>query len=287
MKLVIVTREPAMSASLTVALISDVFHDAGGAERLRQRLADAKARGAELAVLPELPLNPWAPATKTARDEDAEPPDGERHAILSRAAAGVGIGVIGGAIVRDPDTGVRRNTALVFDRNGQPVARYCKVHLPEEEGFWETSHYQPGTECAAVIHAFGVPLGVQVCSDINRPVGSQILAALGAEAIVNPRATEAATFGRWKLVFRAVALTTSSYVLSVNRPAAELGVPLGGPSSVIAPDGSVLVESTDPVVVATLDRAVVAAARQAYPGYLQSYASLYAEGWAAVARRHG
>jgi predicted amidohydrolase len=35
--------------------------------------------------------------------------------------------------------------------------------------------------------------GIQVCSDVNRPEGSLLLGALGAEAIVCPRATEAAT----------------------------------------------------------------------------------------------
>ena len=48
--------------------------------------------------------------------------------------------------------------------------------------------------------------------------------------IVNPRATEAATFERSKTIFIANAITSCTYVLSVPRPRAELGVPLGGPS---------------------------------------------------------
>ena len=271
--------------SLTVALISDVFHGAGGSDRLHARLDEARARGAALAVLPELALNPWSPASRTSRDEDAEPPAGIRHQLLSDAAKRAGIGVIGGAIVLSRESGRRHNTTLIFDREGRLVSQYAKVHLPEEEGFWETSHYEPGMTCADVVREFGMPLGVQVCSDINRPVGSQILVALGAEAIINPRATEAATFDRWRLVFRAVAMTTSAYVLSVNRPAAELGVPLGGPSVVVGPGGDVIVESHDPIVVATLDRAVITAARRRYPGYLASYATLYRDGWQAVANR--
>ena len=61
--------------TLRIALISEVFHAADGQERLHQRLGEAHDLGAELAVLPELPLNPWSPVTKEARDEDAEPPD--------------------------------------------------------------------------------------------------------------------------------------------------------------------------------------------------------------------
>lgn len=268
--------------TLTVALVSDVFHTAGGTDRLLARLRDARRAGADLAVLPELPLNAWSPATRTPKDADAEPPGGPRHQTLAHAARAAGVAVIGGAIVRDPATGARRNTALVFDAHGSALASYCKVHLPEEEGFWETSHYVPGCEQAAVLRELGMPIGLQVCSDINRPVGSHILAARGAEAIINPRATEAATFERWRLVFRAVALTTSAYVLSVNRPAAEFGVPLGGPSIAVDPDGSVIAESTNPLLIVTLDRAVVAAARKSYPGYLRYFGDLYAAGWRAL-----
>src|SRR5688500_665865 len=129
-----------MADTLTVALIRDVFFSHFGEQRLRARLAEARALGAELALLPELPLNPWSPATTIARDDDAEPPDGVRSRLLAAAAAETGIGVVGGAIVREPSSGRRHNTALVFDATGNLVARYRKVHLPDEEGFREPCH---------------------------------------------------------------------------------------------------------------------------------------------------
>ncbi|HVC21478.1 MAG TPA: carbon-nitrogen hydrolase family protein [Vicinamibacterales bacterium] len=273
------------TGTLSVALISDVFHEADAAERLRARLAEAAARGAALAVLPELPLNPWAPATATARDEDAEAPGGPRHQRLAEAARAAGIGLVGGAIVRDPGTGRRYNTALVFDASGTLRAACRKLHIPEEPGFWETSHYEGGTEMPSMIDAFGVPVGVQICSDINRPEGSHLLGGLGAEAILAPRATERATYDRWRVVFVANALTSAAYVLSVNRPAPEQDVLLGGPSIAVAPDGDVLVETTEPVALVTLERARAARARRAYPGYLPVRADLYAEGWRRLA--HG
>lgn len=267
---------------MKVALISDVFHDADGGARLRARLGEAKALGADLALLPEIPLNRWSPATTAVRDDDAEPPDGPRHAMLARAARDAGLGVVGGAIVRDPASGVRHNTALVFDASGVSVARYAKVHLPDEPGFHEPCHYAPGTEVAGIVRGVGLPFGIQICSDINRPQGSHVLAASGAMAILNPRATEAATFDRWKLVFRATALTCCAYVLSVNRPSPEQGVALGGPAIAVDPNGDVLVETTDTVTVVTVDGSIVAAAKRRYPGYLAVNADLYARAWAAL-----
>jgi predicted amidohydrolase len=263
---------------LTVALISDVFFEPDGNDRLHARLSEAKAQGAELAVLPEIPLNRWAPATREADDDDAEPVGGPRHRAQSEAAAAVGIGLVGGAIVRD-ESGVRRNTSLVFDVQGRHIASYSKLHVPQEPGFWEKDHYDPGIEPPRPIDGFGMPIGVQICSDINRLQGSQLLSALGCEVVLAPRSTELATYQRWRVVFRAIALTSSVFVLSVNRPRPEQGVLIGGSSFAVSPDDHVLLETTDPVGVVQLDREQITRARKHYPGYLDLHTELYARTW--------
>jgi N-carbamoylputrescine amidase len=216
-----------MSNSVTVALIRDVFYGPDAQARLTDRLSNARSRGASIAVLPELPLNPWLPVTPTPNDDDAEPSNGPRHQIQSHAAAAVGIGLVGGAIVRD-ETGRRFNKALVFDGEGRLINSFAKLHVPEEVGFWETSHYGAGAEPSPVIDSLGIPFGVQICSDINRPQGCHILGAMGAEAVFAPRATELRTYERWKIVFRANAITSAMFVLSVNRPGDQ---PEDGPAT--------------------------------------------------------
>lgn len=271
------------SETLTIALISDVFHDNQPLERLKQRLHEAREAGAELAVLPELPLNPWSPATTSFIASDAEAPVGERAKMQREAAAEIGIAVVGGAIITDPATKRRHNTALVIDSRGELRGTFRKCHIPEEPGFWETSHYDAGDAIGPVFDFLGVPFGVQICSDINRPEGSHLLAAMGAELIIAPRATEQATWQRWRTVFQASAMTSCAYIASVNRPAPEQGVLIGGPSIIVAPDGRILIETTDPLAMATLERAAVAQARKAYPGYLPVRADLYADAWGKVA----
>jgi predicted amidohydrolase len=268
---------------MIIALVSDVFHQPDGEARLLDRLQHARAMGAELAVLPELPMNSWSPATRCSNDGDAEAPNGPRAQIQSRAARHAEIGLIGGVIVRDPNTGVRHNTALIFDSSGNLLDSFAKIHVPEEPGFWETSHYGYGNQVARVCRAFALPLGVQICSDINRPEGSHMLAAAGAELILAPRATELITYDRWRIVFQANALTSSAWILSVNRPVAEQGVLIGGPSVAVAPDGRIALETVDPVAVIRVDRAAVAKARIDYPGYLPVRADLYAREWARIA----
>jgi len=281
------TAAPRADGRLTVALVSEVFWQPDGIGRLGETLDQCVERGADLAVLPEIPLNPWSPATKDPVDEDAEPMDGPRASAMAAAASAAGIGLVGGIIHRDPATGRRTSRVLVFDRAGELAATYEKLHLPEEPGFWETSHYEPGTSAPQRVDAFGMPVGVQICSDTNRPEGSHLLGAQGAQAILIPRATEERTYQRWKVVFRANALTSCCYVLSVNRPDPEHGVLIGGPSVAVDPSGQVLLETTDRIGMVTLESRVVSAARIAYPGYLPLRARLYADAWGEIAGRDG
>jgi len=277
-----------MPHALTSALIRDGCHDDSGRDRLRGRLVEARDAGAELAMLPELAVLPWVPATREARDEDAEPPSGPRHTMQADLAAEVGIGLLGGAIVRN-EAGARHNTALLFGPDGSFMHAYRKIHIPDEPGFWEADHYESDPTPPQPVHALGMQLGFQICSDNNRPFGCHVLGAQGAEVILNPRATEPGTYRKWRAIWQANALTSSAWILSVNRPGPEAGVPIGGPSIAVAPDGTVVLETEEDVAVVTVDRDAVLKARVDYPGYLEIPTDLYARAWAGITPRpaHG
>ena len=49
-----------------------------------------------MAVLPELPLNRWAPATPEPLDQDAEEPQGARYQAMAGASSTAGIALLGG-----------------------------------------------------------------------------------------------------------------------------------------------------------------------------------------------
>ena len=269
---------------LRVALISEVFVGPDADERLRERLRHAKDHGAQLAVLPELPLLAWAPATRQARDEDAESPGGPRQQRLAAAAKDVGIAVLGGTIVVDPGTGHRENQAVVFDAEGQEQGRYSKLHIPQEPGFWEADHYQAGTGSLPLVALHGVLFGIQICSDINRPQASHILAARGARLICHPRATEPDYFDEWELVMRSTAKTANTWVISVNRPHEE-GAVLGGPSIAIDPTGQVVVRSEETFTFVDIDTARNEEALRQYPGYLAVRSDVYGAAWSETMAR--
>lgn len=280
------TPNPNTSApqSLRLAVVTEVFPDETTRhERLVALLRSARDQGAELAVLPELPFHAWSPASKAVLEEDAEPPGGPREAALRALALEAGIAVLGGAIVVDQASGERRNRVLLVDAGGELVSHYDKIHLPSEEGYWESDHYSPGREAPRPVRLGGFAIGCQICSDMMRPQGCQLLAAQGAEVILAPRATPVETYPRWRDILRANAVLSTTFVVSTNRPRPEAGVDIGGATLVVAPDGEVLVETTEPLVVIELERTRLEAARADYPGYLARYPELYAEAWENVA----
>ncbi len=268
----------------TIALISEVFWQEDGRERLLKRLFEAREMGAQVAVIPELALNPWSPFSKDQKASDAESSGGPRCQIQMEAAREAGIGLVGGAILFD-EHGARFNTALVINSSGTLVGSWKKAHIPDEPGFWEVDHYDRGNDPLTPIDGLGFPLGVQICSDANRPQGTQLLAAAGAECVVVPRASESATWHRWRPVLIANALTSCCWVATVNRPEPEEGVLLGGPSFAVDPNGAVLVETTDPVCTFSYDARRLGEHRAAYPGYLSIRSDLYASGWSAIPPR--
>ena len=247
---------------LTVALHRGIRPNA---DNLREVQAD-------LVVLPELPWHRWCPAQ---RERDPQDEDLGRAEEQAQVAQNCGKWLLGGSLLE------RRNTALLFSPEGELRLRYEKVHLPQEPGFWEANHYDPGQEGPRVCDDLGFPLGIQLCSDIQRPFGSMFLRAQGAAAILLPRATERGTYKNWRLVMQAMARLSGCYLLSVNRPDLD-DPPIGGPSVVIGPDGEVLAEDDAPWLSFTLRHEEIVKARAEYPGYLTVPHELYAQAWSCV-----
>ena len=204
--------------SFKISMISEIFVEE---DHLTSCLDEVRQQGSQLAVLPELPLNEWAPATKIASPADAEHSGGIRETMLRNAAKNAGIAVLGGVIRELPD-GRRINLALLINPRGDIVGSSPKHVLPDEHGFWECNHYEPSMAPPKIIEYDGIKFGVQICSDANRPTSAQLLAAQGVQIILAPRATSSSSWEQWCLAYRAMALTASAWVVSVNRPRAEL-----------------------------------------------------------------
>ena len=199
----------------------------GGAARRRRRSAARTSRSSGV------PLNPWRPATKDAVDADAEGMDGDRARLQADAAAAPSSRSGGGHHPPRSRDGPSHEPGARLRPRRELSPTYEKLHLPEEPGFWETSH-RAGHRCASTDRGIRRPVRGPGLLRHQPPEARRILAAAGALAVLAPRATEEATYQRWKafprhradeLLLRAVRQSPASGGRRAHRRAERRGRP--------------------------------------------------------------
>ena len=131
---------------MRVALIQmPVTADREGNLRAAEKLRQAAAGGADIAVLPEMFCCPYENRCFRPYGEEA---GGPAQAMLSQIAAETGMYVVGGSIPELEDGRVY-NTCFVYGPDGAQLARHRKAHLfdidvPGRQRFKESDTFSPG-----------------------------------------------------------------------------------------------------------------------------------------------
>ena len=245
-------------------------------ERVEVRVGEAARLGAEVVVLPENFAYFGDDEGKRAVAEDFSP-SGEGGPIRQRLSAlarehRVHL-VAGGVPERSPDPERPFNACVVFDRAGEVVSRYRKVHLfdvdlPGGGKYRESLATSPGDE-PVVVDVEGTRVGLSVCYDVRFPELYRALASKGAEVIVVPAAFTVATGkDHWMVLLRARAIEAQAYVVA----AAQWGRhPRGrqtfGKSCIIDPWGEIVAQASEGegVCLARLDPTYLAKVRSSLP----------------------
>ena len=147
----------------------DVAPNLATADRL---IGEAATAGAQLVALPEyFPLIGATDADRlTARETDGSGPIQD---FLADAARRHGLWLIGGSIpLLAKDPAKMRNSCLVFDPQGDRVARYDKIHLfgfkNGDEAYDEAATIERGDQLVAFDSPFG-RIGLAICYDLRFP----------------------------------------------------------------------------------------------------------------------
>ena len=133
-------------------------------------LDEAADGGADLAALPEV----WTYMGSARRHREvAEPVPGPTSEWLADTARRRSMWILGGSILEAGDDGAVFNTSLLFDRTGELVARYRKIHLfdvdlPGQPPIRESFTYTPGEEVVTAQTEFG-RVGLSICYDVRFP----------------------------------------------------------------------------------------------------------------------
>lgn len=247
-------------------------------ERLLALLHDAKDRGAELVVYPELALTTFFPRwwTEPLTDADhwfeTEMP-GPATEPLFEEAASLGVGFFLGYAELTPD-GHRFNSAVLVERDGSIAATFRKVHIPghEHNEPWrpfqhlERYYFEPGPDGFSVWDAFGGRVGMMICNDRRWPETYRVMGLQGVELILcgyntpihyAPDPSQDALSGFHNhLVLAAGAYQNGTWVVASAKGGIEEGVDSLAQSSIIAPSGQIVAQALttgDEVVVAECD----------------------------------
>ena len=105
------------------------------------------------------------------------------------------------------------NTSVVFNREGEEIARYRKIHLfdvttPDGAAYKESATVKAG-DAVVTYDCEGVTVGCSICYDLRFPDLFQALAEKGAEMIAMPAAFTMQTGkDHWEVLLRARAIET-------------------------------------------------------------------------------
>jgi predicted amidohydrolase len=200
-------------------------------------------RGCRLAVLPELWLCGYRPATLGADARAAaEPIDGPVQRRLAAAARTTGMTVCAGSFP-ELDGGQLYNTAVIYGPDGDLLLRHRKACLYGSE----PAVFQPGSTVATVGEIAGIGrVGLCICFDGDFPETARSLRQAGAGFVLHPSAYETAAQSWWDTIYPAQALCNGQWWISANlHGAADStggtdGEQMLGGSRIIAPDGRVV-----------------------------------------------
>ncbi len=220
----------------------------------------------------------WAGGVKGDKARNAEIlPGGPAYAMAQALAAKHGIFVHAGSFMEKIEGEDRiHNTSVVFNRKGEEIARYRKIHLfdvttPDGASYKESATVKAG-DAVVTYDCEGVTIGCTICYDLRFPDLFQALAEKGAEMIALPAAFTLQTGkDHWEVLLRARAIETETYVCASAQTGSFM---VGneqrhtfGHSLVADPWGHVIAKASDGVgiVSARIDKAQVKRVRGLIP----------------------
>lgn len=233
-----------------------------------------KGQGIDLVVAPEY-------ATFLGDSTDAQWaageafPEGEGYNAMRDLAIEYGVTFHVGSMIESADTGYY-NTAVIFDPNGDELARYRKIHLfdvetPQGHVFRESDTINPGTE--VVDYQTGdMKVGCSICYDMRFAELYQQHMRNGCNVLAVPAAFNMETGkDHWEPILRTRAIENQCWVIAPGQVGLHME-PAGeracfGNSMIIDPWGMVVARASNKpgVTISDIDLASVESVRTILP----------------------
>lgn len=235
---------------IALAQINTVIGDFdGNAERIVRFAQQAKDRGAELVVFPELAICGYPPRDLVERSEFVRRSEDALKCLVARLPD---VAVLVGYVRRSAASGKPASNAAALVRRGRIVLDYVKILLPYYDVFDESRYFEPGVR-AGIYDLDGIHLGTTICEDVwndknfwkqqlypRDPV--EEIARAGAEVLLNI-ASSPYNVEKIKLrhdMLRAIALERKIVVAYVNHVGGNDQLIMDGSSLAFDAEGQLL-----------------------------------------------
>ena len=216
-----------------------------------QLIKEAADHGATLAILPEM----FAIIGMDCIDKNKlreQFGHGKIQDFLANEALKNKIWLVSGTIpIATQDTNKIKAASIVYDHNGNVVARYDKIHLFDatlagNECYQESATTTPGNQVVVVDTPIG-KLGLAVCYDLRFSGLFMELLKQGAEVISLPAAFIAKTGqAHWHVLTRSRAIENFCYFVGANQGGKHTnGRETYGHSLIVDPWGTIVAEQDE------------------------------------------
>jgi len=246
--------------------------------RLVEMMREAKGRGAEFVVFPELALTTFFPRYWISDEEanekyfETQMPGPATQPLFDEARK-LGVGFYLGYAELTPE-GRRFNTAIMVDQSGAIIGKYRKIHLPGHSDHkpdapfqhLEKKFFEVGDLGFRVFETMNTKIGMALCNDRRWPETYRVMALQSAEIVVLGYNTPS-----WNIHWNEpMHLRTSTHLISLQANAyqnamwvaaaakcgSEDGHHMIGSSVIVAPTGEIVaraISEDDEVIVASAD----------------------------------
>lgn len=259
-----------MSRLLTVAAaqLGPIHRADDRASVVRRMIAlmqQAKARGADFVIYPELALTTFFPRWYCEDRVEADQwfetamPGPDTQPLFDTARA-LGIAMSFGYAELTPE-GRHFNSSILVDRAGQIIGKYRKVHLPghaerdptRAHQHLEKRYFEPGDRGFPVWRFENGLVGMAICNDRRWPETYRVMGLQGVEMVVlgyntpttnghSKTETLADRLFHHRLSVQAGAYHNSTWVVAVAKAGVEDGFPLFGGTLIADPSGKIVGE---------------------------------------------
>lgn len=259
--------------NLTIACIQlDIaFGDPDANYRaVEAKVADIAKQQPDVIVLPEL----WTTGYDLTRLDEISDPDGRRtKAFVSGLAKRFRVHIVAGSVAKQSSEGVT-NTLFAFDRQGELVGEYSKLHLFQLMD--EHLYLQAGTD-KGLFELEGASCAGVICYDIRFPEWIRAHTVQGAEVLFVVAEWPLPRVEHWRALLLSRAIENQCYVVACNRSGSDPNNRFAGHSMIIDPWGEIIAEGSegDEAVIAAIDLSKVRDVRKQIPIFADRRPELY------------